>query len=192
MCAVQHASALQHNTLRRRTPCCSNPCDSIIATSVVGLQSMACADTDQFLALIAHFEDTLREAVHSLQAKQRKSLNLSEPPCQLARRRRCKPRPPTRCVDASLNNWPCRTSIAASKLVRKDTTRIRCPNPQQIGACAHQSLIMAKRRRSMAALPSLQGETELRRPDETFMSADIKQQTVLRVAQDVQVSPCTV
>jgi hypothetical protein len=44
----------------------------------------------------------------------------------------------------------------------------------------------------MAVLPSLQGETELRRPDETFMSADIKQQTVLRVAQDVQVSPCTV
>ena len=30
---------------------------------------------------------------------------------------------------------------------------------------------------------------ELRRPDENFMSADIKQQTVLKVAQDVQVYP---
>jgi hypothetical protein len=36
------------------------------------MQCMAGAETDQFLALVAAFEDTLNEAVHSLQASKRR------------------------------------------------------------------------------------------------------------------------
>ena len=38
----------------------------------LAMQCMAGAETDQFLALVAAFEDTLNEAVHSLQASKRR------------------------------------------------------------------------------------------------------------------------